>query len=340
MRVLVTGAAGRLARHLVPALYARGFELTLLDKSGESVRESLKHAKELSLEKIRIVEADLVSAPESVLRDACVGCDAVVHLAALLDYNASREQFFKVNVSATKRLLNAANAVGSVKRFVFVSSTSVYGQKSSENALSESSGFAPTDAYGESKLAAEQVVRESGLPFVILRPSVIYGIGFTEGFFQIISGIKSGKLKLVGDGENKIAFVHVDDVVQAILLALEKKEALGEDFIVSGEAVSQKQAFDAVADVLGVPRAEKRVPKWFAYLTAEIEKIKARLLGRKPKLTRENVATICENRFFDCLKAKRVLGFKPRVSFEDGVSEVVSALARALNHTLSRAGAS
>jgi len=327
MRVLVTGAAGRLARHLVPALYARDFELTLLDKSGESVRESLKHAKELDFEKIRIVEADLVSAPESALRDACAGCEAIVHLAALLDYTASRKQFFEVNVSATKRLLDAARAAGSIKRFVFMSSTSVYGQKSGKNAVSEESEFAPTDAYGESKLAAEQAVRESGVPFVILRPCVIYGVDFTEGFTQVVSGIKTGKLKVIGDGGNKISFLHVDDAVQAILPALEKKEALGQDLIIAGEPVSQKQAFDAVADILGVPRVEKRVSKRLAYFAALVEKIKARLAGRKPKLTKENIATICENRFFDYSKAKRLLNFKPRVAFEDGVSEVVSSLA-------------
>ena len=327
MRVLITGAAGRLARHLVPALYARDFKLTLLDKSGESVRESLKRAKLVDFEKIKIIEADLTTAPESVLRDACTGCEAVVHLAALLDYASSRKQFFEVNVNATKRLLDATRAAGTVKRFAYISSTSVYGQKSGDNAVSEESEFAPTNAYGESKLAAEQAVRESGLPFVILRPSVIYGIDFTEGFSQVVSGIKSGKLKLIGDGGNKIAFVHVDDVVQAILLALEKKEALGQDFIIAGEPVTQSQAFDAVADVLGVPRVEKRVSKSLAYLAARFETLKARLSGRKPKLTKENVATICENRFFDCSKARRLLGFKPRVAFEDGVSEVVSSLA-------------
>jgi len=325
MKILITGAAGRLARHLTPALYSH-YELVLLDKSGENVRESLKRTKLIDFEKIKIVEADLTTAPENVLREACAGCDAIIHLAALLDYAASRKQFFETNVYATKRLLDAARAAGSVKRFILVSSTSVYGQKSKENALNEESEFAPTDAYGESKLAAEQAVRESGLPFVILRPSVIYGIDFIEGFFQVVSGIKTGKLKLIGDGENKIAFVHVDDVVQAILLALEKKEAVGQDFIISGEPVTQKQAFDAVADVLGVPRVEKKVSKRLAYFKVWLEKIKARLLGRKPKLAKENVATICENRWFDVSKARKILGFKPRIAFEDGVSEVVSAL--------------
>lgn len=327
MRVLITGAAGRLARHLVPVLYARHFKLALLDKSGESVRESLKHAKVLDFQNIRIIEADLTNAPETVLRDACEGCEAIVHLAALLDYSVSRKQFFNANVLATKRLLDAARTVESVKRFVFVSSTSVYGQKSSDAPVSELSEFAPTDAYGESKVAAEEVVRESGLPFVILRPCVIYGIDFTEGFSQIISRIKTKRMKLIGDGSNKIAFVHVDDVVQAILLALEKKEALGEDFIIAGEPVTQTQAFDAVADILGVPRVKKHISKKLAYFIVWLKNLKARLTKQKPELTKQNIATICENRFFDCSKAKRLLGFKPKVTFEDGMSEVVSALA-------------
>jgi nucleoside-diphosphate-sugar epimerase len=326
MRILVTGAGGRLARYVVPALYSRGDSLALLDKNAEAVREALK--KEIDFgngQRVQIMQADLAKpGDEPVIAQAARGCDAVVHLAALVDYTASRTQLFEVNAEGTRRVCEAAKAAG-VKRLVFVSSTSVY-RKPRFLPINERHPIAPANAYGESKAAAEKIVRESGVPFVILRLALIYGPGFDEGFRTIVENVKRGRQPVIGSGKNRIALVHARDAARAILAALDKSEALGQDFIIaSDEVVTQRQALDEVARCLGVPAPRQRVPKALAYLMARLVKLKAWVLERKPSLLPEHVATLAENRFYDVSKAERLLGWRASERFARALPEVIES---------------
>jgi nucleoside-diphosphate-sugar epimerase len=337
MRILVTGAAGRLAQYLIPLLLQRGYALNFLDYNAERVRENFK--KQLAFlepgedgiaapTKARLFQANLAKGDPDDLAQidaACAGCDCVVHLAALVDYLAPRKRVFAVNVEGTRRVLDAAKRAG-VKRFVFASSTSVY-RSPRYLPIDEKHPIAASNAYGQSKAEAEKLVRASGLPYVILRFALVYGPGFEEGFRSVAEKIKDGAMVLIGSGENRIAFVHASDAAQAVVLAIEKREAVNRDFIIaSDEEVTQEQALAAIADAFGVKPPEKRVFKWLAYSGAQWSVFKRKIGLSSTAFTPENIGTLAEDRWYDVTKARTVLGFEAKVRFEDGLHEFVSSL--------------
>jgi len=340
VRILVTGAGGRLAEYLIPLLVKKGYALNFLDYNAERVREQFKKqisflepgedaAAAASPTKARLFQANLAKGDLDDLAQiaaACKECDAVVHLAALVDYNAPRKRVFAVNADGTRRVLDAAKKAGCVKRFVFASSTSVY-RAPRYLPIDERHPIAPSNAYGQSKAEAERLVRASGLPYVILRFALVYGPGFEEGYKYVAAKVKEGSMVLIGSGENRVAFVHASDAAQALVLAIEKREAVNRDFIIaSDEPVTQEQALRAIADALGVKPPEKRMFKELAYAGAQFSQLKKRVGLGKGSLSPENVGTLSENRWYDVTKARTVLGFEARVRFEDGLHEFLSSL--------------
>ncbi len=339
MRILVTGAGGRLAEYLIPLLVKKGYSLNFLDYNAERVRERFKKqiaflepgedaASAAASTKARLFQANLAKGdPDDLaqIEKACRECDCVVHLAALVDYNAPRKNVFAVNVEGTRRVLEAAKRAGA-KRFVFASSTSVY-RSPRYLPIDEKHPMAPTNAYGQSKAEAERLVRASGLPYVILRFALVYGPGFEEGFRYVAERIKEGKMVLIGEGGNRVAFIHASDAAQALLLAIERREAVNRDFIIaSDESVTQEDALRAIADALGVAPPEKRMFKALAYAGAHFSQFKKKLMLGKGSLNPENVGTLAEDRWYDVTKARTVLGFEARVRFEDGLNEFLSSL--------------
>ncbi len=321
-KVLVTGAAGRLGSKVVAALLKKKkYAVRVLDIPGAFSSKRFSSS-------VEVFEADLGDFSSfQKLRRACRGVRAVLHIAGKIEYGADEHDMIRNNFFATSQLANAAQREG-VKRLVFISSTSVYrGVKlAAGEVITEKTQPQPVNAYGRSKLAAENAVKASGLQYVILRPPIIYGPRFTEGFRQVVNAIRIGKMKIVGDGANCIAFIHVDDLVQAVLLALEAK-AVGEDFIVtSGESFTQKQLFDAVAAELKVSPPSKRVSKTMAHLLARLNSWKHGLLGGKNRFPVEYLHTISEHRQYDVSKAKKILGYSPKVKFSEGLKEFVARL--------------
>ncbi len=304
MKILVTGATGRLGRAFV-SIFSR-------KHPGARLRLVVRYKSRLEIvpKNSEVVEADL---SKELPAGLCSRVDTVVHFAALVDASAPESELMLQNFEATKKLIDAAKSVG-VKRFIFCSSISVFRDTSS-------------NAYGRSKLLAEEYLKKSGIEYVILRPAIIYGPGFREGFEQVISGIKKGKMAIIGSGENHIPLVHVDDVVQAFTLALEKEEVKNEDFdIVGDEKPTQAELFALVAKKLGLKPPSRKMPKSIAYLLVGIDELKARITKQKPKMLRDYVDILAEDRIHSNEKAKKLLGFSPRVTVEQGIGEFVQSL--------------
>jgi len=321
LKVLVTGAAGHVGKHLIPALLAKNYGVRVAVLNAEEAREAFKDAP------LEIMELDLGSAEQPAFDTIAKGVDAVVHMAAVGVVNSSigREKIFAVNVEATKKLLRACKKSDGFKRFVFISSSALY-HHPFRLPIEESDVPSPGNAYGESKVAAEQAVRESGVPFVILRPVVIYGLGFEPAFAPIVKAIQKQKLPIIGEGDTHFPVVHVDDLVNAILLSLEKSEAVGEAFNISGEALTQKQWVEAVADELGVPAPKRRIPVWLAEAMVLFYELKGKLFGGKSAISRDSVRRLTTDRVFSTKKAERALGWKARVSPRDGLSEIIASI--------------
>jgi nucleoside-diphosphate-sugar epimerase len=208
-------------------------------------------------------------------------------------------------------------------RFVLASSISVYGKKLATVPADEKTAVRPDSPYSRRKLAAEEAVTKGNRNAVILRIGTVYGPGF-EDYYRILSMIERGKMSLFGKGDNRISFVHVEDVVKAIAASIKPKVMPG-IYVLAGESLPQKEIYAIAAEQLGVqvPRRTVHVP--FALFFTWVEEHKARFGKRRPKLTAEHVHILASDRTFDCAKARKMLGFKPR-PLEEGISEMVNEI--------------
>jgi NADH dehydrogenase len=226
--VVVTGGAGRLGQRLVPELRRGGWWTRALvhDRQVPGVDEAVD-------DRVPLAEA---------VGDA----DAILHLAGVTHARAAGG-YERANVAPTRALVEAVAAAGGRARFVFVSS----------RAASPAGG-----AYARSKLAAEELVRASGVPYVVLRLAEVFGTGSGTGVDAVIAAVERGaRVLVIGRGADIVCPVHVDDVVPAIVRALAADEAVGSIFTLGGECMTVRElarrvarAHGAEPRVVGVPR--------------------------------------------------------------------------------------
>jgi len=306
--VLVTGAGGRIGSALVRALLGR--------KDGVRAVVRPKSARQLPPE-VEKYEFDLSSGP--LPRAAFDGVHKVVHLAGLVGEHPYKELVLH-NAFATKNLLT--NCPSYIHRLVIASSISVYGEYKGK-VVDESFEAKAESDYGRSKLLCETFSRAycESLRIVFLRFGMVYGPGFEEGYFEVLRRLEQGKMRLIGDGSNRVPLLHVDDAVRAILLALDSRvEPCREYNIVGEEKLTQKELLELAAAELGVPAPSASVPVWLAMAVAKIK----RLLG-DTSFSAENVRQLSLDRAYSAERARKELGFEARVKIRDGMKEVVES---------------
>ncbi len=321
--VLITGATGRLGVRLVERLRARRNppQLRLLVHSLEKARKIFGKTAEL-------VEHDFSQDDFIGLAQACQGVEAVIHLAGLVDYDAPAPLLHRVNAQGTRQLVQAAR-LQRVQKFIFVSSTSIYrGVKlTSAKSIRETTRPHPTNAYGKSKLEAEGFVRQSPLNYVILRPPIVYGPGFDQGFSLIARLLSRGRLPYIGKVDNVISFIHVDDLLSSIELALSEKVAREDFLVTSGESFTQKELLDRFSTALRVPKPSRHVPLSAVHALVSLYELTRPVTGKRSPL-REYVQTLTLDRRYDISKARKMLHFRPTVTLERGLDAYVSSLKR------------
>ena len=301
MKALVTGAAGFIGSHLGEYLMEKGLRVVGIDSFVDYYPRSVKESNISEMTKdegFEFVEGSLLEVDLSKLLD---GVDVVFHQAAQAGVRASWGQSFRIytdnNILATQMLLEACKE-SPVKKFVYASSSSVYGD-TKDFPMRESSLPYPVSPYGVSKLAAEHLCclyhRNFGIPTVSLRYFTVYGarqrpdMAFHRFFRWALEG---NALEVYGDGQQSRDFTHVDDIVEANWLALEKGSP-GKVYNIGGGS---------------------RVT-----LNEVIEMIKA-MVGRELKVHYEGVQKgDVRHTFADMSKARGKLGYQPKVSIQDGL---------------------
>ncbi|MFH1056188.1 MAG: NAD-dependent epimerase/dehydratase family protein, partial [Candidatus Micrarchaeota archaeon] len=153
-----------------------------------------------------------------------------------------------------------------------------------------------------------------------------YGLGFERVLAPLVKAIRRGVFPFIGDGKTRFPVVHVDDLVQAILLALEKKEAVGEAFNISADAWTQREWLEAMSEDLGVSPPKFSIPVWLANFAAGLYEFKTKLFGGSKTISRENVRRLTVDRVFSTKKAEKVLGWKQKVNTREGLSEVIASI--------------
>ncbi len=219
MRALVTGGTGFVGSHLIEALRRRGDAVTAL------VRSPAKAAA-LEAQGVRLVPGDLHS-PDA-LRAALEGAEVVYHLAGLV---AARDdaEFLRANQEGTANVVAAATAAGG-PRFVLVSSMAAGGPTDRGRPLTGSEPPRPVTPYGRSKLAGEAAVRASGLPWVILRPPMVYGPRDTE-VLKLFKLARLGVAPVFGRGDQELSAVYGPDLATAIVAAGIGTHAVGKTYL-------------------------------------------------------------------------------------------------------------
>lgn len=301
--ILVTGGAGRLGKALVTALIKNGKEVRVLIQQNEDA--------------IRLAQGSIPYlgdiADQDALERACEGAEAVIHLAAIVSqYRAGSREILRTNTLGTRMVVQAAKKAG-VKKIIFASTVNIYG-KSRKEKLDEESEVRPTDTYGQSKRLAEEEIIKSGMNYTILRMATIYGPGFENSFLKIMGAIRNGKAYIVGNGNNHLALVHINDVVKAFMLALEKKISNKKIYnITDGREYTQEYLFGLAADLLGVSKPERHVSP-----------LMVRIVAKAKGLDIDEVRFITSDRRVDISKARRELGYRPKESVESGASYLLN----------------
>jgi nucleoside-diphosphate-sugar epimerase len=319
MKVALTGATGYTGSRILRALQARGDDVSVLARSASittGLRESGAH----------LVEGDL--ADPAALARLVEGCDAVLHVAAVYRTAGHPDRYYhEVNVLGTERLLEASARSG-VRRFVHTSTVGVHGHIEHPPA-DETTPFAPGDVYQSTKAAAETLAldfgRKRGLPVAVIRPGAIYGPGETR-LLKLFRAIARGRYAIVGSGEPFYHPVYIDDLVAGFLLALDREEAPGQAFIVAGPRyVSQREMAAVIARHTGGRVLPFRVPAWPLKLAGSLCEAVCVPLGIEPPLHRRRVDFWVKSRAFSIDKARRLLGYAPRVDWDEGVARTVAA---------------
>jgi nucleoside-diphosphate-sugar epimerase len=333
---LVTGGTGFLGRHLVERLLAQGRAVTVLAR---------RSALDLEKRGVRFVAADLADA--AAVRSACRGAETVFHIAAKVGVWGRGNDFFRANVLGTRTILAGCRTHG-VRRFVYTSTSSVVYNGRDLSGVDESLPLAATcpAAYPLTKAAAEREVLAANTPelrTIALRPHLIWGVGDPHLVPRIIERAKAGRLRIVGSGRNRVDLVHVENVVDAQLLAeaalaqyqlIVDKTGRPPDvsgkayFITNGEPVVLWDWINGLLHALGIPPVTKRVSLAAATaLGAACETLwRALPLRGEPPMTRFIAKELASDHWFDISAARRDLGYAPRVSMAEGLAELIASL--------------
>ena len=302
-KILVTGGSGFIGRHLVNALLSLDKKVVVLDNFSTALNNTIPQGA-------IVVQADMRDARQ--IAEAVKGVELIFHLAAnangTISINDPRFDF-ETNAMGTFNILEAALATG-IKRVVYVSSASVYGIPQ-QFPMSEQHPTKPFVPYGASKLMGElcclSFFNSQGLPVTIARPFCVYGSGenpklaLVEVSRYLRWHLNQRPIQIVGDVDQKTRdFVHVSDIVQALLLIAEKAEA-GEIFnLGSGKEISMRRLVATISSVTDRKPTIKNIP--------EVTEDTYRLVADISKL--------------------RVLGYVPRMSLEEGIKQLTIELGK------------
>ena len=263
--------------------------------------------------------------------EALAGVDTIFHLAgkahALSETRQDEEEYFYINAEGTGNLLEAARSAG-VRRFVFFSSVKTMGE-GGEVCQDESSVCCPETPYGKSKLAAERLVLEGKyVPEpVVLRLSMVYGPSRKGNLPRMIEAVANGHFPPLPEIGNQRSMVHVEDVVQAALLASEKPAAVGQTYIITdGHAYSTRQMYEWMCEAL-----DKTIPPWtipvgLLKALAKAGDIIGRTRGRRFMFDSDALDKLISTACYSSEKIQRELGFRPTRDLRSALPEIVSSL--------------
>ncbi len=342
MNTLVTGGTGFLGRRLVTRLLAEGRGVTVLGRTP---------APDLEAQGVRFIRASLDDA--AAVHAACAGVETVFHTAAKVGVWGRYHDFFRTNVLGTQALLAGCRAHG-VSRFVYTSTPSVVYIGRALSGADESLPLTTRcpSPYPLTKALAEREVlaaNSSALRTIALRPHLIWGVGDPHLVPRVLARARAGRLRIVGEGRNRVDLAHVENVVDAHLLAetaLRQCHLIGDNapgprradgrafFITNGEPVVLWDWINDLLRALDEPPVTRRISLRAATALGVFCEAAWRILPvpGEPPMTRFVAAELATDHWFDLSAARRDLGYHPRVSMAAGTAELVAWYRRQGRH--------
>jgi nucleoside-diphosphate-sugar epimerase len=320
----VTGGSGFVGGRLIEALVARAWQVRAL------VRGQKAAASVAALGAVPVL-GELTD--QADLSKAMAGSRVVFHVAALFKMWGKPEEFNAVNVDGTRTLVEAAVETPSVQKVIMVSAAGVVqGDPEPQVNIDErlpvqQRSFAP---YSGSKAAAEQILlaangRREGFQTVALRPTMIWGTGMPM-LERMVEVVKAGNWQWPDGGTHAMSTCHINNLVDALLLAVERGH--GAYFVADAEEVTLRSIVSDLLATRGVKAGDKSVSFGMAWMLAGVMGLFWNLFNLKgePPVTRQMLRLIGKPFTVNISKARRELGYAPRVSWKQGIAEMQSSV--------------
>ncbi len=325
-RIMVTGGGGFLGRHIVARLLERGDKVRVLGR---------RPYPDLSKQGVDCRQGDIADA-DAVYR-AMEGVTAVIHTAALPGVWGEYHTYYRANYLGSKHIVEAAIAVGA-DRLVYTSTPSVVHGGHSIEGGDESLPYPDSylTYYAATKAMAEKLIlgmNSDAFATTALRPHLIFGPGDTQLIPKLLDRARAGRLRRVGNGMNKVSVSYVENVADAHIAALDR---LGPGTPVAGQAyfinepepVNCWDFINRLVTGVGLPKISKSVPFRLAYAAGWLMEKVWKTLGRTddPLMTRFLATQLATSHWFVVDKAKRDLGWEPKVSLDEGIARLLASL--------------
>jgi nucleoside-diphosphate-sugar epimerase len=314
---VLTGATGLLGSHIAEQLVVRG----------ERVRALVRPSSDTAFLRglgVELAAGDLLG-PAS-LRPAIEGADIVYHCAAKVGEWGPWSEYQALVIDATRNLVEACRRART-GRLLHVSSITVYGHLDGRTGLfTEDEPLGQNlwfrDHYIRAKIQAEELVRRHPGDWTILRPSWMYGPRDRTTMPRLVRALRSGRVSLIGSGDNLLNIVYASDVAEAAILAANLPAARGRAYNVSSTGeITQREVLDTLTKQLGLPRIMRRFPFWLAYRVGWVSELigHAIRIKRPPHVTRYGVSLVGRPTQFSIDRARTELGWQPRVGAAEGL---------------------
>jgi dihydroflavonol-4-reductase len=325
MKVFVTGGTGFIGGHVVRKLRGRGDEVRAL------VRDPDKGAT-LASQSCELIAGDL--SDEAAIREGMRGCDAVIHGAAIYEVGIAKSRhpaMYEANVRGTERVLRTA-LEARIPNVVYVSTVGAFGNTAGRvvDETYTHPGQRFTSYYEETKYEAHVIARrlidEEGLPCVIVQPGGVYGPEDHSALGVQLNSFLAGRMPLIVFPDAGFNMVHVDDVADGVLLALDKGE-VGEQYVLGGQITTMREMIETLARVSGRRVPSRTMPTGLMKAMTPLGPVVGKVMGLPPNLS-ELISSADGVTFWAKHdKAIEKLGYQPR-GLEDGLRDMLAAEGR------------
>jgi nucleoside-diphosphate-sugar epimerase len=322
VKVFVTGGTGFIGGHVVRRLRDRGDEVAALVRTPEK-------GEELAAIGCHLVQGDL--GDDAAIRAGMQGCEAVIHGAAVYEVGIPKSQhtaMYEANVLGTERVLRAA-LDEKVPKVVYISTVGAFGNTHGD-VVDETyvhPGGEHTSYYEETKVQAHQIARrlidDEGLPCVIVQPGGVYGPDDHSAIGTQMNQFLAGRMPMIAFPDLGMNMVHVDDVAQGVLLALDKGKA-GEAYVLGGQITTMRELIDTLAKVTDRKAPKRALPTGLMKALTPIGPVVGKVMGQPPNLS-ELISSADGVTFWAKHdKAMSQLGYSPR-GLEQGLRDTLAA---------------